>query len=127
MSNEEFQALADSKPLRREFLLKMGQTGFSEADMDEALSRLQRSVQRMNEWIEQNGGAWFQGDKISYADIALMPVIVRMEDINLSWYWDSYPRVAKWLEQIQSHDAFNKTFYNGSLLTEKYPHLAQNK
>ena len=49
MSNEEFQALADSKPLRREFLLKMGQTGFSEADMDEALSRLQRSVQRMNE------------------------------------------------------------------------------
>ena len=127
MSKEEFEALADSKPLRREFLLKMGQTGFSEADMNEALSRLQRAVLRMDEWIEQHGDSWLQGNHISYADIAVMPVIVRMQDINLSYYWDNLPKVAKWLEKIQEHAAFSKTFYQGSLLTEKYPHLAKNK
>ena len=123
MSKEEFEALADSKPLRREFLLKMGQTGFLEEDMNEALSRLQRAVLRMDEWIEQNGGSWLQGNHISYADIAVMPVIVRMQDINLSYYWDNLPKVAKWLEKIQEPAAFSKTFYHGSLLTEKYPHL----
>jgi glutathione S-transferase len=127
MSKEEFEALADSKPLRREFLLKMGQTGFSEADMNEALSRLQRAVLRMDEWIEQHGGSWLQGNQISYADIAVMPVIVRMQDINLSYYWDNLPKVAKWLEKIHEHAAFSKTFYHGSLLTEKYPHLSKNK
>ena len=123
MSEEEFHELAESKPLRREFLLKMGQNGFSEADMNEALSRLKRGVQRMDNWIEQSGGPWFQGSNISYADIAVMPVIVRLDDINLSYFWDEFPRVSKWLELIQSLDAYKVTFYYGSLLTQKYPHL----
>ncbi|MDC0395217.1 glutathione S-transferase C-terminal domain-containing protein [Alphaproteobacteria bacterium] len=105
----------------------MNSSLFSEEDMNEALSRLQRAVLRMDEWIEQNGGSWLQGNYISYADIAVMPVIVRMQDINLSYYWDNLPKVAKWLEKIQEHSAFSKTFYHGSLLTEKYPHLAKNK
>ena len=127
MSKEEFQALADSKPLRREFLLKMGQTGFSETDMNEALSLLKRGVQRMNEWIEHSGGPWFQGNDISYADIAIMPVIIRLEDINLSHFWDDFPGISNWIELIKSLDAFTKTFYHGSLLTQKYPHLSKNK
>ena len=127
MSKDEFQALADSKPLRREFLLKMGQSGFSETDMNEALSRLRRGVHRMNDWIEQSGGPWFQGSDISYADIAIMPVIVRIQDINLSYFWDKFPKVANWLSLIQQKDAYIKTFYNGSLLTQKYPHLTQNE
>ena len=47
MTAEEFQALCDSKPLRREFLMRMGRTGFPAADMDEALGRLSRAVKRM--------------------------------------------------------------------------------
>ena len=45
----------------------------------------------MNEWIEHSGGPWFQGNDISYADIAIMPVIIRLEDINLSHFWDDFP------------------------------------
>ena len=127
MSEDEFQLLADSKPLRREFLLKMGQTGFSTTDMNEAMSRLRRGVQRINDWIEQSGGPWFQGSEMSYADIAVMPVIVRIQDINLSHFWDKYPKIANWLSLIQEKNAFKKTFYHGSLLTEKYPHLKQDK
>ena len=77
----------------------------------------------MDNWIEQSGGPWFLGSDISYADIAVMPVIVRLDDINLSYFWDEFPRVSKWLELIQSLDAYKVTFYYGSLLTQKYPHL----
>jgi len=124
MSEEDFIALANSKPLRKEFLLTMGRTGFPKKEMDEAMDRLNRAVVRMNDWIVQHGGAWLMGGDITLADIAIMPVIVRMNDINLDSAWSDKPAVAKWFELIQQHPAFKKTFYPGSLLTEKYPHLA---
>lgn len=124
MKEEEFIALANSKPLRKEFLLSMGRTGFSKADMDQAVDKLNRSVIRMNDWIEENGGIWLMGDKISLADIAIMPVIVRMDDINLDNAWKTLPNIKNWLENIKNQPAFKATYYPGSLLTEKYPHLA---
>ena len=36
--------MAKSKPLRREFMLTMGQTGFPQHEMDAALARLRRSL-----------------------------------------------------------------------------------
>ncbi len=48
MSRDDFIAHAESKPLRREFLLSMGQTGFPQAEMDNALARLRRTYERMD-------------------------------------------------------------------------------
>jgi glutathione S-transferase len=124
MSEEAFAALADSKPLRREFLLGMGRSGFPQKEMDAALDRLQRAVTRMNEWITGSGGPWLMGEHLTLADVAIMPVIVRMEDINLGAIWADKPAVAGWLELIRAQPAFKPTYYHGSLLTEKYPHLA---
>lgn len=124
MSEEEFVALANSKPLRKEFLLTMGRTGFPKKEMDEAMDRLNRAVVRMNDWISESGGPWLMGAELTLADIAIMPVIVRMNDINLNSSWSDKPAVANWFDLIQKHPAFKKTFYQGSLLTEKYPHLA---
>ncbi len=125
MTESEFQALADSKPLRREFLMKMGQTGFPKADMDEALGRLRRGLDRMNQWIGESGGPWVMGANMTFADIAVMPVIVRMDDINLDHMWTDKPLVGAWLEAIRATSPFRPTYYHGSLLTEKYPHLAK--
>jgi glutathione S-transferase len=124
MSEEAFVALANSKPLRKEFLLAMGRTGFPQKEMDQALDRLSRSVTRMNEWITGSGGPWMMGERLTLADIAIMPVIVRLADINLDAGWDDKPAVARWLELIREQPAFKPTYYHGSLLTEKYPHLA---
>lgn len=125
MTEEEFDAVCEAKPLRREFLRKMGRTGFPKADMDEALGRLQRGVDRMATWLTESGGPWVMGEQLTYADIAIMPVIVRMEDINLGHMWRDHPQVQAWLERIQATDAYKKTYYHGALLTEKYPHLAK--
>jgi len=124
MSEEDFLALANSKPLRKEFLLSMGRTGFPQKEMDQALDKLNRTVVRMNEWITQNKGSWIMGDDLSLVDIAVMPVIVRMADINLDNSWSDKPLINAWLENIRSHPVFKKTYYAGSLLTEKYPHLS---
>jgi glutathione S-transferase len=127
MSEEEFLALAESKPLRKEFLLKMGRTGFPKAEMDEALGRLSRAIVRMDEVIAASGGPWMMGDRITLADVAMMPNIVRMDDINLGHLWDDRPAIPRWLELIRAHPAFKPTYYFGALLTEKYPHLAELK
>lgn len=123
MSEDEFQTLADSKPLRREFLLKMGRTGFPKSEMDEALGRLRRSIDRMATWLRVNGGPWLMGRELTLADIAIMPVIVRMDDINLNGMWDHASEIAAWLAGLKATVPFTKTFYHGALLTEKYPHL----
>ncbi|MEK9568888.1 MAG: glutathione S-transferase N-terminal domain-containing protein [Paracoccaceae bacterium] len=127
MTDAEFEQLCDSKPLRREFLKRMGRKGFSDAEMEEAISRLKRAVERMNNWIVENGGPWLLGSKLTISDIAIMPVIVRMDDINLAKLWADYPLVEEWFRNIKDTSAFEKTYYFGSLLTEKYPHLKRKR
>jgi glutathione S-transferase len=125
MSPEEFLAFAESKPLRREFMLAMGQSGFPQKDMDAALGRMQRTYERMDESIATSGGPFLMGEKLTLADISLMPAIVRMADLNLDHMWDDRPNVARWFDTIRSHPAFGPTYYFGSLLTERFPHLQE--
>ena len=71
MSREDFVAMAKSKPLRREFMLTMGQTGFPKHEMDAALARLRRTYERMDAEIERSGGPWLLGKKMTLADVAV--------------------------------------------------------
>jgi glutathione S-transferase len=87
------------------------------------MDRLGRSVRRMDDAIRASGGPFMLGAQVTLADIAIMPVIVRLKDINLTSMWDAHPAVGTWLEKIEAHPAYAKTYYFGSLLTEKYPHL----
>ena len=43
MSEEEFLAFAESKPLRKEFMLAMGRKGFPEKEMNASLDRMRRT------------------------------------------------------------------------------------
>lgn len=127
MTPEAFQALCDSKPLRREFLMKMGRTGFPQADMDEALGRLQRGIDRLDAWLDESGGPWTMGADLSLVDLSMMPIVVRMDDINLGHMWAKKPAVQAWFDAIRARPEFARTYYHGSLLTQKYPHLANLK
>jgi glutathione S-transferase len=123
LTEAEFLALADSKPLRREFLLAMGRTGFPAAEMDKALSRLAQAVARLSETLRASGGPWLMGAELTLADIALMPVLVRMADLGLGAAWQGMPEVEEWLAAFRERPSFRRTFYFGSLLSEKYPDL----
>ena len=125
MSREDFVAMAESKPLRREFMMTMGQTGFPKAEMDAALGRLRRSYERMDAEIEKSGGPWLLGKNISLADVAVMPALVRMHDLGMP-DWQDLPRVVTWFDNIRAQAAFKPTYYHGSLLSERFPHLREN-
>jgi len=124
MTREAFVAMAESKPLRREFMLTMGQTGFPKADMDAALGRLRRTWERMDTEIERSGGPWLLGKDISLADVAVMPSLIRIDDLGMPG-WRDLPRVATWFDNIRAHPAFKPTFYQGSLVSERFPHLRE--
>jgi glutathione S-transferase len=123
MSEEQFIAFANSKPLRREFMLAMGRKGFAQKDMDEALARLRRTYERMEVEIEKSGGPWLLGKDITLADVMVMPAIVRMADLGQESAWQDLPRVRSWYDAIRAHPAFAPTYYPGSLLSERFPHL----
>jgi glutathione S-transferase len=125
MGEEEFAAFAESKPLRKEFMLAMGRKGFSEKEMDAALGRLRRTYERMDASIAASGGPWLLGRDITLADVAVMPAIVRMADLGLDTMWQDLPRVAQWYDAIRAHPAYAPTYYPGSLLTERFPHLRE--
>jgi glutathione S-transferase len=123
MSEEQFVAFAESKPLRKEFMLTMGRKGFSEKEMNSALDRLARTLERMEDTIRASGGPWLQGMRPTLADVAVMPAIVRMADLGLDKMWKNKPLIARWFDAIRAHPAFKPTYHFGSLLSEKYPHL----
>jgi glutathione S-transferase len=123
MSEDEFRAFAESKPLRKEFMLAMGRTGFPQKDMDAAMQRLRRTYERMDAEIKKSGGPWLLGRDPSLADVALMPALVRMADLRQDTAWVDLPRVQRWFNSIRAHPAFRPTYYPGSLVTERFPHL----
>lgn len=124
MSREAFASMAESKPIRREFMLTMGQTGFSQHEMDAALARLRRTYERMDAEIEHSAGPWLLGEAITLADIAVMPSLVRIHDLGKA-DWQDLPRIVTWFDNIRAQPAFKPTFYHGSLLSERFPHLRE--
>lgn len=125
MTKDEFLAFAESKPLRKEFMLAMGQTGFPQKDMDAAMDRLRRTVVRMDDEIKKSGGPWLLGGDISLADVSVMPVIVRLADLRQEALWQDKPSLSRWLDNIRAQPAYPKTYYYGTHLTELYAHLRE--
>jgi glutathione S-transferase len=125
MSEAEFLAFAESKPLRKEFMLAMGRKGFPEKEMNAALDRMKRTYERMDMAIAESGGPWLLGKEITLADVAVMPALVRMADLGLDHMWQDMPRIKRWYDEIRAHPAFKPTYYSGSLLTQLFPHLKE--
>jgi glutathione S-transferase len=123
MSEEEFTAFAQSKPLRKEFMLAMGRKGFPQKAVDSAMARLRRTYERMDAEIAHSGGPWLLGADISLADVAVMPAIVRMADLGQDGAWQNLPTIQRWYDAIRAHPAYTPTYYLGSLLSERFPHL----
>jgi glutathione S-transferase len=118
MTEEEFLAVAEKKTLRKDFFLKMGRTGYSEAEMTQAMGKLSSTIQRMEQTLA-NGGPWLMGE-YSQADISIIPVIMRMEDLGLGYLWGDCPSVADWFDRYRQRPALINTFYHTSLLSEQY-------
>jgi len=119
MTDEEFIAFGESKPLRKDFFLKMGRKGYSDEEMQQAENRLRMTIDRMESQL-QKAGPWLLGD-YSLADICIIPVIMRLDDIGFSHLWADRKNVSNWFSRYRERKALQETFYFGSLLSEQYP------
>ena len=49
---------------------------------------------------------WLAGDRLTLADIGLMPYMLRLSDLQMEFLWAPYPRIATWLAALQSRPAY---------------------
>src|SRR5207302_10495088 len=106
MSEEEFMAFANAKPLRREFMLAMGRNGFPKAEMDAALGRLARTLERMGDAIAASGGPWLLGARPTLADVAVMLAIVRIAYLDLLSIYEDKPAIDRWHHANRAYHSF---------------------
>jgi glutathione S-transferase len=51
---------------------------------------------------------WLAGDEYSLADTAILPYIIRLEDLSLAWMWDgARASVGRWLERSKQRKNFS--------------------
>ena len=125
MTDEQFDKQVTKRPLKGAFYRKMDRmTGFGATEMEEAYAALRKTAARMDWMFDENGGPWLMGEQYGLADIAVAPLIDRVEDLGLEALWlETYPRVDDWLKRMQARPAYGKAYYHGSRLSDQYPEL----
>ncbi len=111
-TDEQRQQYIDSTPLRKDLYRRFGKEGFAQAELDSSLERLQQTLSRMEESLQQH--PWLAGVDYSLADICVIPTLVRMEDIGLAYLWENLSNVSNWYQRIQARPSFDIAYYAGS-------------
>jgi glutathione S-transferase len=113
-------AESDVRPIRKQFYRRMGPSGFKKEDVQASLEQMGNTCARMNAALEH--GPWLLGEQYTLADIIVVPLIDRMNDLGMSEIWEKkYPRVTDWYARMQARPAFRKTFYPGTRMSEFLP------
>jgi glutathione S-transferase len=123
LSAEEFEATVARRPLKSRFYRRMGQAGFPQQDIDDALDDMRKTACRMESMLAA-GGPWLMGAQYTLADICVAPLIDRIENLGYCGLWQDLPRFADWLQRIKSRPAYVSTFYPGARLSDQYPDIA---
>ncbi len=125
MSDEEFEEKTLKRPMKAAFYKKMDKNnGFAGDELERAFGDIRNTAARMDRMLQQNGGPWLMGEQFTLADIAVAPLIDRVEDLGLEYLWEeNHPGIAEWLRQIQARPAYKEAYYRGCRLSEIYPEL----
>jgi glutathione S-transferase len=122
LSTAAFAAVADARPLRRDFYRQMGRDGFSDTEIEKSLSDIRMTAERMEVALGENG-PWIMGEKFSIADCYVVPSFDRMDDLGFSGLWDGCPNMAAWLAAMKARPSYDKTYYPGTRLSDNYPNI----
>ncbi|WP_277964391.1 glutathione S-transferase family protein [Pseudomonas sp. RIT-To-2] len=114
MTPEQRQAFASRLPLRKDFALEIGPQGFPDEKLAAAMARIEQSLERMERALADK--PWMADRQITLADIAMMPSVVRLEDLGMSHLWAGRPNVAHWYARLQDRPAFAAAYGPGSRL-----------
>lgn len=117
----QMKELARRAPLRRELYGRIGSAGFSDQETAGSVAALRQSLERAERALER--GSWLNGDAFSLADIVFAPIVVRMEDLGLTYLWEDLPRVGDWYGRILSRESFGIAYFPGSRISPQNPDI----
>ena len=124
MSEEEFQSLAKSKPLRDKFLGEMDkEKGFGSDKLMQAEASIRKTATRMEPSLAASG--YLLGADVSLADFCVLPAMIRMEDLGYEFLWSDKSGVVAWLARMKRRPSYKAAYYPGSLLSEQYPGIRE--
>ena len=92
----------------------MGRKGFPEKEMNAGLERMRRIDHRMDAEIAASGGPWLMGKRITPADVAVMPALVRMA-YYLDNMWKEYAAHRALVRRDRRAPRVQATYHYGSL------------
>ena len=119
MSDDQYAQMAENHPIRKHFYQRLDKNHFSDAETQQSMDHLQQAIDRVEAALGADKRPWLMGDRLTIADICLMPTIDRMADLGLSAMWeDAHPNVTAWYQRFAARPAFAKTYYPGTRLTE---------
>lgn len=111
---------ADTRPIRKHFYERMGRKGFNNAEVDAALEQFNATLVRMEKQLSDQ--PWLSGDIFGMADIIVLPLVDRMDDLSFADMWEAnFPNVTDWYRRSKDRASFSKTFYPKSRLSEFLP------
>ncbi len=127
MSDKKFFNLINKRPLKADFYLSFDKnTGFKQQQIFDSFAVISRTVKRMDEMLKKFGGPWLMGDDYTLADMAVLPLIDRMQDLGLDELWiKQYPTISKWLHDAQKRPASRQSYVQGSRLSEQFPDIVR--
>ena len=57
-----------------------------------------------------SGAPWLAGTEFSLADIGYAPYILRLQDLQLQFLWDSRPHIPAWFEKVRRRPGYKEAF-----------------
>ena len=119
LSDEAYAEMANNHPIRKHFYQRLAKSRFNDAETNEAHDRLQQTVDRVDAALAADERPWLMGDRLTIADVCLLPTIDRMADLGLASMWQgTHPHVEGWYQRFAALPSFEKTYYPGTRLTE---------
>lgn len=62
---------------------------------------------------------WISGEIFGLADIIVLPLIDRMEDLSFANMWtDNFPKVSGWFERSKARASYDTAFYSMTRLSD---------
>ena len=105
---EAYFAKAPSKK-RSEYKRDVVKTGMDSKYVVESIE----FHEKLLDWIETSmqSSQYLAGDKLTLADIAVIPYAIRLDLIGLSRMWDKRPGVAAWYQRMRKQDCVEKAVF----------------